>query len=126
MGKWVLVVPGRFPGLNDYVLACKNHHLRRRMKAECDEMVGWAAMASDVPKLKAPVKVTVDCFEKDRRRDKDNVHSMARKFALDGLQEAGVIGNDNWDWVPELTGGSVELDRLFPRVEITVEGEASD
>lgn len=123
MGRWVLTVPGRFPGLNDYVNACKSPHGRAKVKRECDEMVAWAAMAADVPRLRPPVRVTVDCYEKDRRRDKDNVHAMARKFALDGLQAAGVIGNDNWDWVPELTGGSVELDRLYPRVEITLEGD---
>lgn len=123
MGRWVLTVPGRFPGLNDYVDACKNPRGRARVKRECDEMVAWAVMSSDVPRLKPPVKVTVDCYEPNRRRDKDNVHAMARKFVLDGLQAAGVIGNDNWDWIPELTGGSVQLDRLYPRVEITLEGE---
>lgn len=93
------------------------------MKAEADGAVAWAVLTNDVPRLKPPVRVTVDCYEKDARRDPDNVHSMARKFVLDGLQVCEVIGNDNLEWLPELTGGGVYVDRLYPRVEVTIEGD---
>ncbi len=121
----VFEVPGRFPGLNEYVAACKVPQARARMKRECDARVVSACRAASCPRMAPPVAVTVDCYEADARRDADNVQGMARKFVLDGLQAAGVLGNDSRRWVPQPPGGVVAVDRERPRVVVTVEGEAA-
>ena len=118
----MLTIPGRFPNLNDYVRASHNEHARRRMKAEADGAVAWAVLTNDVPRLKPPVRVTVDCYEKDARRDPDNVHSMARKFVLDGLVAAGVIKDDSRKYV-EQCPDRVLTDRARPRVVVEVSDE---
>lgn len=120
-----LTIPGRFPGMNDYVRACKQPQARARMKRECDEMVTWACVRAACPSFRPPVAVTVDCYERDGRRDPDNVQGMARKFVLDGLQKAGVLENDSRRWVPVPPPGRVEVDRDDPRVVVTIEGECA-
>lgn len=126
MTRVVLTVPGRFPGLNDYVLACKSPYKRAKMKREADDAVAEAAKVAGCPTFLPPVSVRVDCYERDARRDADNVHSMACKFVLDGLQGCGAIKNDNRSWVPQPPGGGVYTDRLYPRVEVSIEGEVDD
>ena len=126
MARVEVCVPGRFPGLNEYVRACKCPQSRARMKRECDERVAWACVGARCPAFAPPVTVTVDCYEQDARRDADNVQGMARKFVLDGLQRAGVIGNDSRRWVPQPPGGIVAVDRGRPRVVVTIEGEVAE
>lgn len=94
------------------------------MKRECDEMVALACREAGMPAFRPPVAVTVDCYERDERRDADNVHGMACKFVLDGLRKAGVVGDDSRRWVPQPPGGRVEVDAARPRVVVTVEGES--
>lgn len=55
-------------------------------------------------------------YEKDRRRDKDNV-AMAKKFILDSLQEMDIIRNDGWK---EIIGFVDEffIDKENPRIEV--------
>lgn len=115
-------VPGRFPGLNDYVRACRCLSARARMKRDCDARVAAACVEAGCPRFDPPVSVTLDCYEADMRRDADNVHGMAAKFVLDGMRGAGVIGNDSRSWVPQPPGGGVFVGGE-PRVEVTVEGE---
>lgn len=122
MGAWRAVVDGTLPGLNQWAEA-KGWRARNAVKDRATARAARALRLAGVPRLRPPVRVTVECFEPDRRRDKDNVHSMACKVALDALQRTGAIGNDNWEWCPEVPGGGVSLDRGMPRVEITVEGE---
>ena len=46
----------------------------------------------------SPVTVRFTWVEGNRRRDIDNV-AFAKKFVLDGLVQAGVIGNDTPQYV---------------------------
>lgn len=124
-GRWTAVVEGRLPGLNQWAEA-KGYKARNAVKDGATARAAKALRLAGVPRLRPPVRVAVECFEPDRRRDKDNVHSMACKVALDALQRVGAIGNDGWDWCPSVPGGGVSLDRARPRVEITVEGEVDD
>ena len=122
MGAWTAVVEGRLPSLND-LLRPESKRARNAVKQKAQRRVAEAVRAAGVPPLSPPVRVAVECFEPDRRRDKDNVHALACKVALDALQACGVLGDDGWAWVPEVPGGGVRLDRGRPRVEVTVEGE---
>lgn len=59
-------------------------------------------------------------YEKDKRRDLDNVSSFGRKVIQDALVYTGVIQNDGWK---EITGFSDEfyVDKKNPRIEVEIE-----
>ena len=63
------------------------------------------------------VNIRIEYYEKDMRRDEDNVMSAA-KFILVALQDIGLIQNDNRKYV-HLTQ-EVFTDRDNPRIEIEV------
>lgn len=113
-------VPGRLPGANEYQAACRRHPKEgARMKREATDSVAWCAKAAGLRRMRPPVRVSITWVEPNMRRDKDNIRFGA-KFVLDGLREAGVIGNDNWEWV-ESIADSYTVNRSDPRVIVEVE-----
>jgi Holliday junction resolvase RusA-like endonuclease len=67
-----------------------------------------------------PVRVTFHWYSRDKRKDLDNVDS-ARKFILDGLQEAKVIINDSRRFVADIGKSEFYIDKQNPRVEVWIE-----
>lgn len=64
-----------------------------------------------------PIKLSATFYCKDnRRRDLDNMLSTT----LDALRHAGVLEDDNWQLIPEITLRGA-LDKKNPRVEIIIE-----
>ena len=63
-----------------------------------------------------PAELQFDWYCKDRRTDPDN-RAFSRKFIFDGMQQAGLIENDNWGFT---TGwkDNFFVDKENPRVEI--------
>ena len=57
--------------------------------------------------IEKPVFLLFTFYEQDRRRDRDNVSSFARKVIQDALVKAGTLTDDGWDYV---TG---YLDRFY-------------
>nr|WP_278885619.1 RusA family crossover junction endodeoxyribonuclease [[Ruminococcus] torques] len=59
-------------------------------------------------------------FEKNRRRDLDNVSSFGRKVIQDALVRAHILQNDGWK---EIVGFSDEffVDAHNPRIEVEIE-----
>lgn len=109
-----IVIPGELPSLNEIIDAAKSHwSVYRRMKEDNTNLVAWSAKR--LPKLnRADIVITWVC--RDRRKDKDNIMA-GQKFIFDGLQEAGVIGNDGWQQIGDVTH-RFEVDKRNPRVEI--------
>ena len=66
-----------------------------------------------------PLIVSIAWYEKNKRRDPDNIVS-AKKFILDGLQEAGVIENDGWAQIAEFRE-AWHVDKDNPRIEVRLE-----
>lgn len=86
-------IPIKFPSLNEYVHSInRNVYSGNRMKREYTEAV--ALYSRNLKPITEPVYIHFEWHEKTTRRDKDNV-AFAKKFILDGLQEAGVLKNDN-------------------------------
>ena len=54
------------------------------------------------------------------RRDKMNVVAVIDKFAMDAMVECGVIEDDNDKFVGPVTIFEPTIDKLDPRVEITI------
>lgn len=71
-------------------------------------------------RIEKPVTVTYTWYEKDRRRDLDNISSFGRKVIQDALVKAGVLRNDGWK---EIRGFSdrFAVDAENPRIEVEIE-----
>lgn len=119
MAPYRLTIPGRLPGLNEYTEANRTAaHKGAKMKQDSQYTVMWHIRAQ-LPKLRIekPVFLLFTFYEKDRRRDRDNVSSYARKVIQDALVKAGTLEDDGWDHV---TGylDRFEVDPGNPRIMV--------
>lgn len=114
-----MVIPGRMPGLNDYVRAERsNRFAASKMKKQQTERAGIAAVEQRMPSFNGRVEIIFTWVEENRRRDMDNV-AFAKKFILDGLVRAGVIRDDTPRYVAELAD-RFDYDKQHPRIEVEV------
>lgn len=115
----VLTIPGRLPGLNEYTDACRtNPRAGARMKQQAQELVMWHIL-SQLRGLRftKPVFLLFTFYEQDRRRDRDNVSSFARKVIQDAMVKVSTIQDDGWDHV---TGylDQFQVDKKNPRIVV--------
>lgn len=116
-----MVIPGRMPGLNDYVRAERaNRYVASTMKRQQTERAGVLAVEQGMPQFSGTVDITFTWVEQNRRRDMDNV-AFAKKFILDGLVRAGVIHDDTPRYIGSLTD-RFAYDSRHPRIEVEVRG----
>ena len=120
--RHMLIINGRLDNLNDYITACRtNHYKGAHLKAKNEHKV-QAEIYEQLGRLRItrPVRMIYRWYEKDRRRDLDNVSSFGRKVIQDALVDTGVIKNDGWK---EITGFSDEfyVDKKNPRIEVEIE-----
>lgn len=115
----VLTIPGRLPGLNEYTSACRTNHMTgAKMKQDSQDVVLWSIRAKmRRVHFEKPVFMLFTFYEKDRRRDRDNVASYARKVIQDALVKAGTLEDDGWDYV---TGylDQFKVDSKNPRIVV--------
>lgn len=113
------IIEGRLPGLNDYVNACRtNRFAAAKMKKDCEDLISYYIKNSVMETYTEPVRLRFSWFEKNTRRDKDNV-AFAKKFILDALQKCGVLQNDNWRGVLGFTD-EFYCDKEYPRIEVEI------
>ena len=124
-GTYRLVIPGKLPGLNEYVSANRlmpKAGARMKRNTEVDLVKIIKSKLRGV-KISKPVYITYIWYENNKRRDKDNI-SFAKKFIQDALVKAGTLEGDGWK---HITGfeDRFAVDPGFARVEviITVEGD---
>lgn len=90
-------IPGRLPGLNEYITAERtNRQCAAKMKRQAEDVVIDAARSLGKWKAKGPVSMVYCWFEPNRRRDKDNISSFGRKVIQDALIRGGWLKNDGW------------------------------
>lgn len=94
-----LILNFKFPSLNDALgKALTNRYAYGTLKKGLTRYVAQECKIQRLKREPGPLRVEFHWQEKDKRRDLDNVAS-AKKFILDGLQEAGVIKNDNAKYI---------------------------
>ena len=106
-----LVIPGRLPGLNEYIAAERTSRYKAAaMKRECEALVLPAARRSlrKWRQTDKPVIMRYTWYEKDRRRDMDNISSYGRYLRGDG-----------WECIAGFADGFA-VDRKNPRVEVEI------
>jgi Holliday junction resolvase RusA-like endonuclease len=111
-----LTIPGRLPGLNEITDAARgNRYASAKMKKEYTELVAWCAKAARLPRMEK-IDLAITWYEPNKRRDKDNIMA-GQKFILDGLVQAGVIANDGWKQIGDITH-RFRVDKANPRIEV--------
>lgn len=113
-----LVYEGRLPGINELVGANRNSpYGGAKMKRKYQKRLvaaWWEAGKFPFPNH---VTVRVRFYERDQRRDDDNVFG-GLKFVMDALQEIGVIVNDSPKYCHVLPERFV--DKKEPRIEVEI------
>ena len=114
-----LIIPGELPGLNEIIAMSKEHWAKyAEEKHSRTEQIAWLAKEQICGKY-SRVDLIFNWYCKDKRRDKDNIIA-GQKFIIDGLVEAGVIENDGWEQIGNISH-FFKIDNKNPRVEILIE-----
>ena len=122
-----IVIPGRLPGLNEFIRECrKNQFAGGKMKKDDETRISWHInhQASGV-KIDEPVRMVYRWHEVNRRRDLDNISSYGRKVIQDALVACEVLPDDGWN---NITGFEdyFYIDKKNPRIEVEIYEEAEN
>ena len=119
--KQRFVIHGKLPSLNDVTAANRtNPHAGAKQKRRVEEDIAWAIAAFRLKPMSGPVAIHCDWYEANHRRDCDNVVSSI-KFVQDALVRAGKLPGDGQRVIPQPPTHRVFVDKLHPRVEVTIE-----
>lgn len=90
------------------------------MKKANEEKVIWCIRQQlRGVQIAAPVLIYYHCYEKDNRRDGDNILSCVAKFIQDSLTKTGVLQGDDRRHIPHFYH-DITVDRADPRIEVTI------
>ena len=101
----VLEISGRLDGLNEYTRACRSKswqagaEMKKRNEAKVISCI--LNQLKDVY-IDYPVTVEFVWFEKDSRRDLDNI-AFAKKFILDAMVKTGTLKDDSQKYIQGFT-----------------------
>ena len=85
--------PNALPSYNEYINQCKNNRFGASVwKKKWQKHIVSQIKSEEY--YNEPFYMNLIICESSKRRDKDNVESMAKKLILDTLQEYGYISND--------------------------------
>ena len=119
--EYYITIPGRLDNLNDYINACRSNRAYGNRIKEANQDFCKAAIFQCIgkTKIKSPVYIEYRWYEKDKRRDLDNISSFGRKVFQDALVEVGALPGDGWR---QIVGFSDKfyIDQENPRVEVTI------
>lgn len=120
-----LVIPGQLPSQNEIIAAAKKSpYAYSKMKDENTQFVRYHAMSQKInPVSRANFVITY--IPPNKRKDKDNISGGGDKFIFDGLQAAGILTNDGWSQIGDVTH-RFDVDKHNPRIEIEIEEVKGD
>ena len=121
-----IVLDGEFPSFNGMVAKTKIHwgayssskrNLTNRVAKEARKYL------PELFKLGGTITYEVgfifEWYVKNKRKDQDNI-CFAKKYILDGLQDANIIASDGWKVVNAGFYETFKIDKTRPRVEVTI------
>lgn len=122
MKTQTLIISGKLPSRNEAENAARSHWAKgAKIKRENTELVYFNVIAARLKPIIGTAKIIITFYERDRKRDADNIIGGGAKYILDGLVMAGIIKDDSQKYV-ELSIAPIKIDKLNPRVEITITG----
>lgn len=119
MMVYKLTIPGRLDGLNDHIKAERiNRYKGAQNKAENEAIVN-VAIRQSLPGVHIKNQIDLVCkwYEKNKKRDPDNISSFGHKVILDALVRAEVLENDGWENIRSLKD-EFHIDKVNPRIEV--------
>ena len=104
--------------LNNY----RNTHYQSLNKSKVNYSEEVKSILGDIQETFNQVRLIYTYFPKDKRkRDISNICSIVDKYFCDALVDLGLIPDDNFDHVKEVTYRFGEIDKNNPRVEVVIE-----
>lgn len=98
MNEFSYEIPFRLPDLNEYIDSCRSSKYKgNELKNITDDSIIWVLKPKKI-KIDCPVFLNFIWYEKTMKRDKDNV-AFAKKFIMDAMQKAGMLPNDNNQYI---------------------------
>jgi len=117
-------LPWGFPTLNDLLRLTASHwHRRAWEKRKWEHVVIQHVQAAKTKPTTGPVHLSFRYVPPNRRRDPDNTSAVVRKYALDALQQIGIIEQDNWAGIIGLHDEYADPDKSDPHIMMTIRGE---
>lgn len=114
-----LIIPHRLPGLNEIIYQARgNKTISNAQKKKYTELVAWYCKIYKIKKLNKKADFIFSWYCQNKKRDKDNIMA-GQKFIFDGLQSAGVIKNDGWKEIGNISH-KFYIDKENERVEIEI------
>lgn len=116
----VFIIDGRLDGLNEYTKANRtNLYKGAQMKAQNEKYVMFYIKKAKLKKVeKYPLKIVINWYEKNMRRDIDNI-TFSTKFILDSLVKMEIIEDDSQKYINEIEH-YIHVDKNQPRIEVTL------
>ena len=113
--KQIIIITAKLISLNVYRNA---HHFKlNKMKADWSELTKIAVLQQKIKPVKSCDIIFTFNFIDKRRRDLDN-YSATIKFILDGLVNANVISDDNYEIVRSITILKGKINKELVKIEI--------
>ena len=117
-----IIIPGRFPSLNEYIAANKKrsgnwnggNSMKQRDQREICQHIPKGT------KFKKRIFLEYTFYEPNTKRDKDNISGYFHKIFQDALVQAGAIPDDGWKYIYGMTD-YFEIDKAYPRIVVDIE-----
>ena len=133
MNEVRVTIPGTFATLNEFIEASKHGSgWYSKGKKDGKRWNGGNSMKQrdqrtimcHLPhlKLKPPVSLHYTFYEKNKRRDQDNISGYFHKIFQDSLVCAGMLPGDGWRYVDGMED-RFEVDQKTPRIEVIIRHE---
>lgn len=116
-----LVIPGRLDGLNEFIEAQRtNKYKGAELKKTNQRIVELAIRRQLRVAIDKPVRLHYTWYERNAKRDLDNVSGFGHKVIQDALVACGVITDDSPKYVKGYTD-EFKVDRNNPRIVVEIE-----
>lgn len=117
-----LIIDRTYSTLNEYILECRRNKYKGAEFKKNDEI--WTAYYIMSKKIEPipiewfPLTLQFTFYEKNTKRDMDNVMGYAHKIILDALQKT-ILPQDNWKVVRKIED-EFDIDKNNPRIELVI------
>lgn len=114
-------IPGKLHGLNEYINSCRanprgGNQFKRNDQSYCALCIRQCLRT----RITKPVIIHYHWYEKNRRRDLDNISGYGHKVIQDALVSTGVLIDDGWKFVSGFTD-EFSVDSKNPRIVVELE-----